>query len=302
MQIFTRDVTQAYVQSEMTLERDVYIDAPPEMQLPDDSLLKVVLPLYGIPESGLDWYLTYTNHHMEHLGMFRATVDPCVLIRREKGNLAGLVIHQVDDSMATVMPRFLDDEERASSPYKSKPRQMLTETPTIFNGSHMQLLSDGTITISQPDKIALLLNPDTENAFFSQKAMPQYVAFNGRPDVMASVQLIAPGNEPATEEEFKILKKIIMHLKSTHTVELTYRPIEIATVRLILFMHASFGNARRLKSQFWLVHLIADEEWNAKILHYSSLRCRRVTRSVMTSRFHALVLVFDQAFSVRHLI
>lgn len=69
MKTFTRDVTQAYVQSETMLDPDVYISAPPEMQPPPESVLKVLHPLYGSQESGLQWYLTYTNYHIEHLGL-----------------------------------------------------------------------------------------------------------------------------------------------------------------------------------------------------------------------------------------
>lgn len=39
---YTRDITQAYIQSTTTLERDVYISAPKEMGLPVGSVLKVV--------------------------------------------------------------------------------------------------------------------------------------------------------------------------------------------------------------------------------------------------------------------
>lgn len=49
MRKFTGDVTQAYVQSNTPLGRDVYIVAPKELSMPEEMVLKVVLPLYGIP-------------------------------------------------------------------------------------------------------------------------------------------------------------------------------------------------------------------------------------------------------------
>lgn len=56
---FLRDISQAYLQSDTSLEREVCIYPPPELGLPDETVLKVMKPLYGIPESGLRWYLTY---------------------------------------------------------------------------------------------------------------------------------------------------------------------------------------------------------------------------------------------------
>lgn len=46
------------------------------MGLPGDVVVKVVNPLYGIPESWLQWYLTYLEHHIIKLGMIRSRLDP----------------------------------------------------------------------------------------------------------------------------------------------------------------------------------------------------------------------------------
>lgn len=88
MTAFTRDITQAYIQIAHNLERNVFIEAPAEMNLQHDVVLKVVIPLYGIPESDLHWYLTYLEHHIRRLGMSRSKTDPCVLYRAENGRLS----------------------------------------------------------------------------------------------------------------------------------------------------------------------------------------------------------------------
>lgn len=98
---FTRHVTQAYVQSQKPLERGMYRTAPTEMNLPQDAVLKVLKPLYVIPESGLHWYLTYLEYHVEKLEMVCATVDPCMLTNKhEEGRSVTARILQVDDCLA----------------------------------------------------------------------------------------------------------------------------------------------------------------------------------------------------------
>lgn len=109
MEMFTRDVTQVSIQSDTPLESHVYIAAPAEMKLPPDTVLKVVHPLYGISESGLHWYQTYSNHHIDHMNMFRTTIDPCVLVQHSGKKLTGLVILQVDDWMGIGTPNFLSE-------------------------------------------------------------------------------------------------------------------------------------------------------------------------------------------------
>jgi hypothetical protein len=50
--LYLRDITQAYVQSKTPLNRQFFIRPPPELNLSKDSILRVVKPLYGVPETG----------------------------------------------------------------------------------------------------------------------------------------------------------------------------------------------------------------------------------------------------------
>lgn len=50
MTAFTRDITQAYIQSHHDLERKVFIRTPTYMDLPENVVLQVVKPLYAITE------------------------------------------------------------------------------------------------------------------------------------------------------------------------------------------------------------------------------------------------------------
>lgn len=67
MTLFKREVIKVCVQSQTALERPVYIRPPAELNLPAEVVLKVVKPMYGIPESGFHRYLTYLEHHLETL-------------------------------------------------------------------------------------------------------------------------------------------------------------------------------------------------------------------------------------------
>jgi hypothetical protein len=49
--LYLRDITQAYVQSKTPLNRQFFIRSPPELDLSKDSILRVVKPLYGVPEA-----------------------------------------------------------------------------------------------------------------------------------------------------------------------------------------------------------------------------------------------------------
>lgn len=300
--VFSRDVTQAYIQATKPLERPVYIKPPKEMGLSEDMVLLVVKPLYGIPESGLHWYMTYLEYHMDKLDMKRTTADPCVLVKRRNGKLSGLVALQVDDSLTLGDDAFLEEEEQSSGTFKSKERIMLGTEVMAFNGVRVSRIANGGIKMDQGDKIRSLSFPTSDKQFASKRAMAQYIGVNCRPDVCAPVQLVAPGREPTSKDEYRTLKKVITHLQATADVGLNFVPLELETCRLVLFTDASFANARDLKSQLGFLLLMADANDNANIVHFGSSRCQRVTRSVLASEIHSLVLGFDVAYVVQHML
>lgn len=109
------------------------------MNLGTTEVLKVVRPLYGIPESGMNWDLTYIDHHLGHLGMERPTVDSCLLYKRSDTRLQGLIILQVDDSLGIGSDKFLREQEAEFKKselkkFISKPTATLSDHPTDSNG------------------------------------------------------------------------------------------------------------------------------------------------------------------------
>jgi hypothetical protein len=57
----------------------VYIRAPTELRVKEGTVLKVIRPLYRVPEAGTHWFRTYHTHHTEKLGLVSSTFDLCLL-------------------------------------------------------------------------------------------------------------------------------------------------------------------------------------------------------------------------------
>lgn len=47
--------------------------------------------------------------------------------------------------------------------------------------------------------------------------------------------------------------------------------------------------------------LIFDEKQNANVIHFGSRNCKHVTRSVIATKLHALILSFDFGFLIREM-
>jgi hypothetical protein len=150
--LYLRDISQAYVQSTTQLNRDFYIKPPYEltdrMGLPRDTILKVVKPLYGVPEAGNHWFKTYHTHHTVELGMEQSTYDPCLVYRKAPFGVVGI---QTDDTLFTGDVAFatLEAEKIKKAQFLAKDcEQLATNKSLKFNGGIIALQDDGSITLT----------------------------------------------------------------------------------------------------------------------------------------------------------
>ncbi|KAI1002946.1 hypothetical protein K3495_g5254 [Podosphaera aphanis] len=149
--LYLRDTSQAYVQSTTKLNRNYYIRSPPELKAelgPEEKvLLKVVKPLYGVPEAGNHWFRTYHNHHTKELFMNQSTFDSC-LLRCYKAGLLGIFGIQIDDTPFLANDRFANEGQikLKEAKFPAKERHKLTEDqPLNFNGCTISLDADKNI-------------------------------------------------------------------------------------------------------------------------------------------------------------
>lgn len=185
---------QSYTQAHTELERDIYLEAPEEMNLADDEILLAVKPLYGIPESGLHWFLTFQGHHINRLKMAPTKMDPCIRSSRSETQLHGITAIQVEDSFGHRTAQFLAAEERLTSEkFKIKPRTLLKPVhKTTFNETQFSFEKDRSYTPSQSEKLQGLNHVSSAAEFKSRRALIQYIGVTTRPDLCAATQLLSP--------------------------------------------------------------------------------------------------------------
>ena len=74
-----------------------------------------------------------------------------------------------------------------------------------------------------------------------------------------------------------------------------------------MFVDASFANNENMSSQIgYMIALVNENKLSddtikitGNILHWSSVRCKRVTRSVLASELYAIVAGFDQGVAIQ---
>jgi hypothetical protein len=74
----------------MKLNQDFYIRALLELSIvlrvSQGTILKVVRPLYGIPEADNYCFKTYHNHYIKELNMSQFTYNPCLFYFNDPTN------------------------------------------------------------------------------------------------------------------------------------------------------------------------------------------------------------------------
>lgn len=115
----------------------------------------------------------------------------------------------------------------------------------------------------QNDKVDNLEKAETPNTFPNQRAVTQYIGVNSRPDICASVKLIAPERYPTTIPEYKSFSKILKFLRSSKHDVLSFVILDMSTVKLIDISDASFANAQGMRRQ--LEYIILMEDWQTTV-------------------------------------
>lgn len=309
--VFLRDVDQAYTQAKSAIRRAIFIRPPLILNIPPGYLLRVDRPLYGLPESGMHWFVTYHGHHRRSLHMAAAIHDPCLLYtrpclsgdRQPSSAPRGITCLQTDDTLHIGNEAFLAKEEKLSREFKCKPKAVLAiDKPLKFNGGIISLERNA-VKLSQPQHIAKLSTICEDNvdisAFTTQRARGAYIASMCRPDFTyrfaACSQVVVPKKVHA-----KRLNEAIESAKEDPNFGLSFVRLDPSSLRVIVFADASFASNEDLTSQLGFVIGLADKHGNANIVHYSSFKSKRVTRSVLAAELFAVVHAFDYASTLRN--
>jgi hypothetical protein len=80
---------------------------------------------------------------------------------------------------------------------------------------------------------------------------------------------------------------------------LTFVPLDISSLSLLVFTNASFAINKDLSSQIGFIIALTDRNQSVNILHWSLIKCKRVTRSVLASKLYALAYGFDIGAAIK---
>ncbi|OJJ67767.1 hypothetical protein ASPBRDRAFT_58843 [Aspergillus brasiliensis CBS 101740] len=208
-------------------------------------------------------HLTYHKHHRERLVMVISTDDLCWLISTAKG-ASSVVVMQTDDTLILGSDEFaaLDEKELAEAKFSAQPKDTLPpENPLIFNSC----------VLTQKEG-------DVAPVYIEQRARGAYIA-----------TICQPEADP-TKADNAFNKRIMWQMKNLD--------------RGIKYI-APFANNKDFSSQIGYEIILANEptqdeesEIAGNLIHWSSTKRKRVTRSGLASEIYRMVGGVDIAIAI----
>jgi hypothetical protein len=185
------------------------------------------------------------------------------------------------------------------------------DKPLIFNGGIVSLDGDS-ITLRQKGQAGNLALVDADapilkQQYVEQRARGAYIASICQPEACFDLSSAAQHQDP-TKEDVKALNRRLQWQIDSQERGLTFVPLDLATARLFVFVDGSFANNKDLTSQLGFAIILANEEAatedrnefsiRGNMVHFSSTKSKRVTRSVLASEVYGMVAGVDMAYAL----
>jgi hypothetical protein len=242
--------------------------------------------------------------------METSSYDPCLLITTSK-DAFGIVGMQTDDTLILGSNNFakLEQDELEKAKLSAKPVDTLSyDTPLIFNGSILRTEGDDIILgqKGQGKKLQLVnIKSDARTEEYrEQRARGAYLATTCQPEASFGLSVAAQHQEPS-DEEIKTLNKRLKWQLDNPDRGIKYIPLDLHHTKLFCFVDGSFANNKDLSSQIGYEIILANESYDensftikGNLIHWSSTKSKRVTRSVLASEIYGMVGGVDMALAM----
>jgi Reverse transcriptase (RNA-dependent DNA polymerase) len=299
--IWTQDVTQAYLQSAGTLAREVFIEKPAiELELSPNQALQLLKPLYGLADSGDFWYRELAQHHRD-MDMQTLTTDNSLWMKFTENILEGISGVYVDDVVQAGTAEFDLLTNQLSANYDAKAKEY---GDGRIAGIEFQRDNDG-IRVNQ-SQYMLSLRPLPKDASFEDfrsARMKLMWLVHSRPDVAycaASAAQITAEQWPSATGAIRRFNATIKRLRNSPEESMRFPMLDQETLWICVYCDASFANNEDMSSQMGYIVFLTDGKHRCAPMAYKSVKCKRVTRSVLAAEAIAFAEGFDQGYTLKN--
>jgi hypothetical protein len=137
-----------------------------------------------------------------------------------------------------------------------------------------------------------------KDQYLTQRARGAYIVTVCQPEASFDFSFAAQVINPK-EEDTKRLNKRLQWQIDNQSRGLRFIPLDKDSLKLVVFTDSSFANNKDNSSQIGFVIALTDKNNDANIIHWSSIKCKRVTRSVLASELYGMAHGFDHGAVIK---
>ena len=93
-----------------------------------------------------------------------------------------------------------------------------------------------------------------------------------------------------------------MHLQGTNELAIKYSPLYPRSFKLYVFVDSGYNTNHDATSQLGTIVCLVEKENQCHILHWTSTKCPRIARSMLTGETYAFSHVYDYGISLKMLL
>ncbi|CAL1154344.1 unnamed protein product [Cladocopium goreaui] len=280
--------------------------------LQPDQLIEILASAYGLGDAPAHWRRSLKKVLFE-LGFQQSSMDPCVYKWFLGGELAGLLVVEVDDLFAVGNTEFFKGLEELRKRFQFGKFAFLQEQieGSSFNGRRIRQKSDFGFQIDMEKFVTerletvklergRLSNPEVEateeekNLVRAAVGSLTWAAKEGRPDAAATASLTASNLNQLRIKDIIELNKGIQAVKERPGLTLQIQGIPFEKLCWGVVTDASYANAPKGKSQGAFAVIAYEEsmtstgEGKCHILHWRSGKIHRVVNSTLAAETQSL--------------
>ena len=309
--IFSHDVTQAYLQSDDELSREIYLRPRKEdlkfFGIQDRQLLRLKRALYGVTDAGDYWGVTFDRHVKQDLQMQPIETDPSLYIKLCNGQFSGLLGSYVDDCLLGGDKEFQNLTEKTLERFDSRPREWdnveFLGVSIFTHWEEVDGIKHRCFKLGQPEHLSKILKIPLDISFDGFRSVRACFGWlsHSRPDVCCAVNRAAQVTvDTFDKRHIQELNKAILRVRSSLDLFLKYETLDISTLHIRAYVDASFATNEDHSSQLGYVILLCDATDRCHFLDFASKKCKRVVRSIMAGEIYAFAEGFDCAYAIKH--
>ena len=260
------DIEGAFLQGD-SLKRedgDVYVELPPGgiPGLPEDTLLKLLKPVYGLSDAPRAWFTKLKNTLLQ-LGLKQSLLDPCLYHYWRNGRMEGSLAVHVDDLITTGSAIF--ESNILKKLKEAFPFKHWKQNGGEFLGRRIVRNGDGSITIEQKEYCAKLKSIDLDRVrrrdkddklTEQEKSLLRGVAGGlnwlttaTRPDIAAQTARVQQHIANGTVKDLIEANKVVAEARDFQHVSIHIQPIPLTELSILVTADASWATEEDLKSQ-----------------------------------------------------